>query len=106
LFGLFIYLFLFSVFFIKPFMLVTGNSNSYGPSFITVRSSIGFFFWVHQSDLSEELNLAETQAMTWMTMTSLTWSSVTVWLLHQQYLVMFCNLDSSAYGKAGGVLTK
>jgi hypothetical protein len=25
-------------------MLVTGNSNSYGPSFITVRSSIGFFF--------------------------------------------------------------
>lgn len=87
-------------------MLVTENSNSYGPSFVSVHSSIFFFFFVHQSDLSEELNLAATQAMTWMTMTSLTWSSVTVWLLHQQYLVMFCNLDLSAYGKAGGVLTK
>lgn len=54
--------------------------------------SYGFivvFVFVHESDLSKELNLAAILDLIWMRLTSLLWSCAMVWLLHQLYLVMF-----------------
>lgn len=47
------------------------------------------FVFVHESDLSKELNLAAIQDLIWMRLTSLLWSCAMVSLLHQLYLVMF-----------------
>ena len=48
------------------------------------------YVFVHESDLSGELNLAAIQDLILMTLTSFLWSSVKVLSLLQLYLVMFC----------------